>query len=287
MKNQNVQNAAVNQKGMINMKKSNRSFESIMAAVKKQQGQLDAARKAWVAAKTPAAKKLAQKAGESAKKNLETLRQQWKAAKTANNANPVVQESTENQLKAKYHNLKVRGEQELLEAYNEELTALKEKYALKKKELHESLMECYKKELEQEKQAEAPVPAAEAVAPAKMTVPEAVAKNEEEVSAPMEEAPMMTEKADAKKEKTADETEEELIYEADDKRLNSIAAEALCGKAEEDGELLVPGDFFEYFGKKYEVKKIFDYNLFTCVNDVKKQEMLAKAKNDGSIIMAA
>lgn len=85
MSNQNLNNNAVtkNVKETINMKKSVRSFESIIAAAKKQEKQLEAARKAWAVAKDPGAKKLAQKAGENAKKNLAVLREEWKAAKAS------------------------------------------------------------------------------------------------------------------------------------------------------------------------------------------------------------
>ena len=116
----NMNNAVINNKNTketINMKKS-----IIIAAAKKQQNQLDAARKAWKAAKTPAAKNLAQKAGENAKKNLEALRRQWRATNAVVPGKKETRVVTkEEALKAKYHELKVRGEQELFAAYKKEL----------------------------------------------------------------------------------------------------------------------------------------------------------------------
>lgn len=226
MKNiNNNDNTVINNKTKetINMKKSVRNFESILASAKKQEKQLDAARKAWAAAKSPSTKKLAQKAGEDAKKNLAALREEWKIAKTAQTApatqQPVAKKEVvvtkpagnawENQLvrarqawakakaagdtrgmetarkageqakaklagataeaqpakevapittkpvvtnkevelKAKYHELKVSGINELVAEYRKEEEALKSKYAAKKQELVNGLLKLYKEEL--------------------------------------------------------------------------------------------------------------------------------------------
>lgn len=223
MDNQSRQHAVINAnvKETISMKKNScRTFESILASAKKQEKQLDAARKAWAAAKNPSAKKLAQKAGEDAKKNLAALREEWKATKASQTApatqQPVVKKEVvitkpagnawENQLararqawakakaagdirgmetarkageqakakltgataeaqpvakadpvatasnrevelKKKYHELKVRGINELVAEYRKEEEALKTKYAAKKEELINGLLKLYKEEL--------------------------------------------------------------------------------------------------------------------------------------------
>lgn len=385
MSNQNLNNTNNHAKETINMKKSVRSFESIIVAAKKQEKQLDAARKAWAAAKDVGAKKLAQKAGENAKKNLAALREEWKTAK-ASQAVPATQPSVvkkaaptssnwENQLvrarqawakakaaddtrgmeaarkagelakaklagatagtqaaveeavpvvakpavfgkgaelKKKYHELKVRGINELVAEYREEEEALRAKYAAKKEELINGLLKLYKEELANQDGAQESPVMEEVIEHLKEEVPCSNLKEElkEElelikaedssfVPVPVEEAknihveegaivetaPVSVEVPITEEANAIDKTpvvEKVEIYV--DPELDSIAASAMESNS---GTRLNHGEtFLDENGNTYVVETFFEYVVFTVSDRAVQEKMIREALANGDIRMA-
>jgi len=388
MSNQNLNNNAVtnqNVKETINMKKSVRSFESIIVAAKKQERQLEAARKAWATAKDASAKKLAQKAGENAKKNLTVLREEWKAAK-ASQAVPATQPSVvkkaapasnsrwENQLvrarqawvkakaaddtrgmevarkagelakaklagttvgtqaaveeavpvatkpaafgkevelKKKYHELKVRGINELVAEYREEEEVLRAKYAAKKEELVNGLLKLYKEELANQDGAQESPVMEEVIEHLKEEVPCSDLKEElkEElelieaedssfVPVPVEEAKnihveegaivetaLVSVEVPVTGEVNIDETPVvEKVEIHVDPELDSIAASAM--ESNSDTRLNHGETFLDENGNTYVVETFFEYVVFTVSDRAAQEKMIREALANGDIRMA-
>jgi hypothetical protein len=255
----------------------------------------------------------ARKAGELAKAKLVGATAGTQAA--VEEAVPVaakpVTSGKEVELKKKYHELKVRGINELVAEYREEEEALRAKYAAKKEELINGLLKLYKEELANQDGAQESPAMEEVIEHLKEEVPCSNLKEElkEElelieaedssfVPVPVEEAknihveegaivetaPVSVE-VPVTGEVNIDETpvvEKVEIYV--DPELDSIAASAM--ESNSDTRLNHGETFLDENGNTYVVETFFEYVVFTVSDRAAQEKMIREALANGDIRMA-